>query len=73
SPNNGADPANASSDVLRLTIELMQDEGATVRFDGSDMMPSEVGAGSFWSALTNWTDGQATSEEALTSVENSWP
>ncbi|MGO3828265.1 MAG: ABC transporter substrate-binding protein [Microbacterium gubbeenense] len=73
SPNNGADPANASSDVLRLTIDLMQDENATVRFDGSDMMPSEVGAGSFWSALTNWTDGQASSEEALTSVENSWP
>src|SRR5690606_2782630 len=72
-PNQGVDPENASSDVLRLTLELMQDEGAVARFDGSDMMPSEVGAGTFWSALTDWIDGGSDAEEALTTVENSWP
>ncbi|GGF37773.1 alpha-glucoside ABC transporter substrate-binding protein [Microbacterium sorbitolivorans] len=73
SPNSGADPSKASSDVLRLTIDLFQDEGATARFDGSDLMPSQVGAGSFWSELTNWIDGQETAAEALAKVEASWP
>ncbi len=73
SPNSGALPEHASSDVLRLTIDLIQDESAVVRFDASDLMPSEVGAGSFWTALTNWIDGQVSAEEALTQVENSWP
>lgn len=73
SPNQGVDPANASSDVLRLTLELMQTESAVARFDGSDMMPSEVGAGSFWTAMVDWIDGKQTTEEALTAVENSWP
>ncbi|WP_156253963.1 ABC transporter substrate-binding protein [Pseudactinotalea terrae] len=73
SPNQGVDPANASSDMLRQTLELMQDENAVARFDGSDLMPSSVGAGSFWTAMTNWVDGQQSSEEALTAVENSWP
>ena len=72
-PNSGADPAKAASDVLRLTIDLCQDEGATARFDGSDLMPSQVGAGSFWSELTNWIDGQETAAEALAKVEASWP
>lgn len=73
SPNSGADPANASSDALRLTIDLMQDEDAVARFDGSDLMPSQVGAGSLWTALTAWVDGQQSSEEALASVEKTWP
>src|SRR5699024_10112175 len=51
SPNQGVDPANASSDVLRLTLELMQDENAVARFDASDLMPSQVGAGTFWSEM----------------------
>ncbi|WP_105567804.1 ABC transporter substrate-binding protein [Microbacterium halophytorum] len=73
SPNSGALPENASSDALRLTIEMMQDEGAVVRFDASDLMPSQVGAGSFWSEMTAWIDGQQGSEETLSNVESTWP
>lgn len=73
SPNQGVDPANASSDMLRLTLELMQDEGAVARFDGSDLMPSSVGTGSFWTEMTKWIDGQVDSEQALSNVEDSWP
>lgn len=73
SPNKGVDPHNASSDVLRQTLELMQDTTAVARFDGSDMMPSEVGAGSFWTAMTDWVDGKQDSKSALASVEKSWP
>jgi alpha-glucoside transport system substrate-binding protein len=73
SPNKGVDPAGASSDVLRLTLELMQDDKAVARFDGSDLMPSEVGAGSFWTAMTDWADGKKSTQQALDAVESSWP
>ncbi len=72
SANKGVNPENASSDILMLAIELLQDETATSRFDGSDMMPAEVGAGSFWTAMTDWIDGSVTTEEALEEIEASW-
>lgn len=72
SANNGVDAANASSPILALAIELLQSEDAVVRFDGSDAMPSEVGAGSFWTEMTSWIDGKDT-KAALDAIEASWP
>lgn len=72
SANLGLDPQNASSDLLRYAIELLQTEGATIRFDGSDMMPAEVGAGSFWTEMTNWIDGKDT-QSALAAIQATWP
>lgn len=72
SANTGVDPELASSDVLRLAIELLQDESAVARFDGSDLMPSEVGAGSFWTAMVDWINGSDT-QSVLDTVESSWP
>ena len=42
------------------------------RFDGSDMMPSVVGAGTFWKGMTDWITGQPT-QESLDFIERSWP
>ncbi len=72
SANKAVDASKASSDILRLAIELLQDDSAVSRFDGSDLMPAAVGAGSFWSAMTEWIDGTVSAEEALDSIENSW-
>ena len=48
--------------------------GSTVaRFDGSDMMPGAVGAGSFWKGMTAWVSGQKSLEESLKDIEDSWP
>lgn len=73
SANKAVDPNLASSDILRLAIELLQDPNAVARFDGSDLMPSEVGAGSFWTATTQWIDGKLTTEQMLTNIQDSWP
>lgn len=73
SANKFVDPSLASSDVLRMAIELLQDKDAVARFDGSDMMPSEVGAGSFWTGMTQWLDGQKDSVTVLKDIEESWP
>jgi alpha-glucoside transport system substrate-binding protein len=48
--------------------------GAEVaRFDGSDLMPADVGAGTFWSEGTSLVNGQVTAEEAADAIEASWP
>jgi alpha-glucoside transport system substrate-binding protein len=48
--------------------------GSTVaRFDGSDLMPGAVGAGSFWKGMTAWVSGQKSLDEALKDIEDSWP
>jgi alpha-glucoside transport system substrate-binding protein len=42
------------------------------RFDGSDSMPGEVGAGSFWREMVSWTGGKST-DAVLDDIEASWP
>ena len=44
-----------------------------VRFDGSDLMPAAVGAGTFWTEATSAVNGDKTVEEATQAIENSWP
>ena len=47
--------------------------GATeFKFDGSDQMPGEVGAGSFWRGMVEWVGG-AELPTVLTQIEESWP
>ena len=60
SANRGADPSKASSAFLQDAMKLMQDEKTTFRFDASDLMPSTVGAGSFWKGMVGWIDGKDT-------------
>lgn len=44
-----------------------------VRFDGSDLMPTAVGAGSFWTEGTSFINGQLTAEEAAAAIDATWP
>ena len=37
----------------------------TFRFDGSDLMPGEVGAGSFWKGMTDWASGTSDIDTVL--------
>jgi alpha-glucoside transport system substrate-binding protein len=48
--------------------------GATsFRFDGSDLMPGEVGAGSFWEQMTSYVAGSEDLDAALKAIDASWP
>jgi alpha-glucoside transport system substrate-binding protein len=48
--------------------------GATsVRFDGSDLMPGEVGSGSFWKSMTSYLAGTTDLETAMQEIDASWP
>ncbi|WP_395659548.1 ABC transporter substrate-binding protein [Nocardioides sp.] len=72
SANKGLDIDNLTSPIDILSAETFQDPEAVFRFDGSDQMPSAVGAGTFWKEMTAWITGEST-DQALTNVENSWP
>jgi alpha-glucoside transport system substrate-binding protein len=53
--------------------ELLNAEATAVRFDGSDLMPAEVGQGSFWKGMTDWVSGSADLETVLSEIDASWP
>lgn len=67
-----ATPDMYGVDLERGIAELVS--GATsFRFDGSDLMPGEVGAGSFWKGMTDWVSGAADLETVLMEIDESWP
>jgi len=71
-PQNDADPNWYGSGVDRSVAKIMQD-ATTLRFDGSDQMPSRVGDGTFWSAMTDWISGKIDEMTALKQIDDSWP
>jgi len=58
--------------VTRKVAEILL--GATsFRFDGSDLMPGAVGAGSFWKSMTDYVSGSVDEDTALKQIDDSWP
>ena len=72
SPNRAHDTELYSSPLDKTLAEILV-EADPVRFDGSDVMPGEVGAGSFWREGTNWVLGTNDLDTFLDNVEASWP
>jgi alpha-glucoside transport system substrate-binding protein len=72
SANKGLDPSNASSVILSEAIETLQDPNTVFRFDASDLMPGVVGAGTFWTGMVDWINGDDTAT-VLDAIEASWP
>ncbi len=61
-----------TTDVDRDVAELIL-SATSVRFDASDLMPAEVGAGSFWKGMTDYVSGSADLDTALAEIDESWP
>ncbi|GIG30387.1 ABC transporter substrate-binding protein [Cellulomonas marina] len=74
SANSGLDVELLQSPIDRLASEILASDEYTFRFDASDLMPGPVGAGSFWTGMTNWlSDPSTSSEQVLSDIEGSWP
>jgi alpha-glucoside transport system substrate-binding protein len=71
-PQKDVDISWYGSDVDRGVAQILASATA-VRFDGSDQMPGEVGAGSFWKEMTSWVSGTEDLDTALTKIDASWP
>jgi alpha-glucoside transport system substrate-binding protein len=72
SPHKSFD-LNKYEDQTTKDIAKIAYESTVFRFDGSDLMPGAVGAGSFWKNMTSWVSGQKSLDEALKDIEDSWP
>lgn len=72
SANKGLDASKASSNILKEAIRILQADDTTFRFDASDLMPSAVGAGTFWKGMVDWVNGTDTAT-VLSQIEAGWP
>jgi alpha-glucoside transport system substrate-binding protein len=69
-PHKGVDLAKYKNKSLRKQGEILL--GATTfRFDGSDLMPGAVGAGTFWKGMVNYSGGQ-TAKVVADEIQKSW-
>lgn len=69
-PHTGVDTELYGDETLRGMGEILL--GATsFRFDASDLMPSEIGAGAFWTGMVEYMRTGDAAEEAA-SIQDSW-
>ncbi len=70
-PHSGVNLEAYKDDTLRGLGEILL--GATTfRFDGSDLMPGAVGAGTFWTGMVDYAGGKDAATVAA-EIQASWP
>jgi len=72
SPHTDFDASLYPNEVTRSIAEVATTSTGFL-FDGSDQMPGEVGAGTFWKDMTAWISGQEDLDTALKNIDESWP
>jgi alpha-glucoside transport system substrate-binding protein len=76
SPNVNVGPECYGNQILADASEVLTNALATGtgRFDASDLMPGEVGAGSFWTGMVQYMqEGPDSLQGILDEIEASWP
>ena len=68
---NGIDPS-VFQPLEQSFIEILAN-AEVIRFDGSDLMPADVGAGTFWSEGTSFVNGDIDAATAAANIDASWP
>lgn len=69
-PHTGVNAEAYKDDTLRGLGEILL-SATTFRFDGSDLMPGGVGAGTFWTGMVDYTGGKDAAEVAA-DIQKSW-
>lgn len=76
SPNVDVGADCYANEILADASVILTDalKEGTGRFDASDLMPKEVGQGSFWTGMIDYVKGGASSlDGVLEDIEASWP
>ncbi|HZM39097.1 MAG TPA: ABC transporter substrate-binding protein [Acidimicrobiales bacterium] len=76
SPNVDVGPDCYANDILADASVILTDSlsSGTGRFDASDLMPAEVGSGTFWTGMIDYMrGGPDNAESVLDQIEDSWP
>ncbi|MEL6596487.1 MAG: ABC transporter substrate-binding protein [Pseudomonadota bacterium] len=69
-PHTGVNTEMYANDTLKALGDVLL--GATTfRFDASDLMPGEIGAGAFWTGMVDYTTGADASEVAA-GIQERW-
>jgi alpha-glucoside transport system substrate-binding protein len=69
-PHSGVDTAKYANDTLRGLGDILLN-ATTFRFDGSDLMPGAVGAGSFWTGMVDYVGGKD-AKAVADDIQASW-
>ena len=69
-PHKGVDPEVFSDPTLRKMNDILL-SATTFRFDGSDLMPGGVGAGTFWTGMVDYAGGKDAADVAA-EIQSSW-
>jgi alpha-glucoside transport system substrate-binding protein len=71
SPHTTFDQTNYPNATTKQIADMAAQAPAVV-FDGSDVMPKEVGSGTFWTGMDEWLQGKSSADTAQ-AIESSWP
>ncbi len=69
-PHSGVNLDAYGEPSLRGQGEILLN-ATTFRFDGSDLMPGAIGAGTFWTGMVDYVGG-ASAEEVANAIQESW-
>ena len=70
SPHNDANLDIYTSDTQRQLGEILVN-ASSFRFDGSDLMPGEIGTNAFWTGMVDYTTG-ADAQSVADAIEERW-
>lgn len=65
-------PGDYPLEVDQVQAEILA-EAEVFRFDGSDLMPGQVGAGAFWTEMVSWINEEKELPQALQDIDAAWP
>ena len=68
--HGGVNLETYAEDSLRAQGKILQD-ATTFRFDASDLMPAEIGAGAFWTGMVDYATG-ASAGDVAASIQERW-
>lgn len=69
--HKGVNPEAYASDILRGQGQILLN-ATTFRFDGSDLMPGEIGADAFWKGMVAYTVGEKTAQQTAADIQDRW-
>ncbi len=70
SPHQDANLDIYTSDVQRALGEILT-TATSFRFDGSDLMPGEIGTNAFWTGMVDYTTG-ADAQSVADAIQARW-
>jgi alpha-glucoside transport system substrate-binding protein len=69
-PFKGVNPDAFGDPTLKKMNDILLN-ATTFRFDGSDLMPGAVGAGTFWTGMVDYAGGKS-AQEVADAIQKSW-